>query len=266
MKLTQKKSCYVLELSIEPGGARRYDLFTYNKFQHIRFILEQEFLPTDELKAHFIEEIASADEESPRHADTETPEDIYWQIFCYKLQFDLFGGGEIKLRVIQVGETEKVIDLCPYLTVHFPNNLSYSLEQRAEFEDEIETSEIGQDILCGALKSHDVVKFSIDWEGIMKQIPPLKEPLLQPGEILVFDEIDYDTWGDYHTIQDEIEDLIGDEDAIQDYIGDLIIDEAAIIYGMWNEEEGLPQNPCWFVDPDPFRIQTPLDLSKNKQN
>ena len=222
-----------MELSVSPGSLRRHDVFTYNKFQHIRFILEQEFLPTDELKAHFIEEIASLDEESPCHDRTETPEDIYWQIFCFKLECDLFGGGEIELRVIQVGKIEKVIDLCPYITVHFPNNLSYSLEQRAEFGDELLQTSIVQDILWGALQSHDVVRFSIDWEGIMKQIPPLKEPLLQPGEILALDKdaIDYDKWVSYK-----------------------------VRYGMWDEEDGIPLYPDLFVDPEP------LDLSENKQN
>src|SRR6185312_15152892 len=54
------KSCYVLELSVTPGraswnpahavhgaGARRADLFTYNRLAHIRRCLEQEFLGTD---------------------------------------------------------------------------------------------------------------------------------------------------------------------------------------------------------------------------
>jgi hypothetical protein len=41
------KSCYVLELSVVPGGARRADLFTYNRLVHVRRCLEQEFFPPD---------------------------------------------------------------------------------------------------------------------------------------------------------------------------------------------------------------------------
>jgi hypothetical protein len=36
------KSCYVLELSVVPGSARRGEIFTYNRLAHIRRCLEQE--------------------------------------------------------------------------------------------------------------------------------------------------------------------------------------------------------------------------------
>src|SRR5690349_6475723 len=41
------KSCYVLEISVTPGGARRGDLFTYNRLLHLRYCLKHELFAED---------------------------------------------------------------------------------------------------------------------------------------------------------------------------------------------------------------------------
>jgi len=41
-------SCYIVELSVDPGGARRGDVFVYARFAHVRRVVEQEFLAADD--------------------------------------------------------------------------------------------------------------------------------------------------------------------------------------------------------------------------
>lgn len=36
-------SCYIVELSVDPGGARRGDVYVYARVEHVRRIVEQEF-------------------------------------------------------------------------------------------------------------------------------------------------------------------------------------------------------------------------------
>ncbi len=94
-----QKSCYVLELSVRPGGARRGDFFTYNNIEHIRSILEQEFLSENEEARALFTYLAT----------------------CY--------GETIALWVIQASKIVKVIDLRPYIVAHFPDGLVHKLDQ-----------------------------------------------------------------------------------------------------------------------------------------
>ncbi|MFO0738395.1 MAG: hypothetical protein U0270_21050 [Labilithrix sp.] len=40
-------SCYIVELSVDPGGARRGDVYVYSRVEHVRRIVEQEFQSSD---------------------------------------------------------------------------------------------------------------------------------------------------------------------------------------------------------------------------
>ena len=51
-------SCYILELSVSPGRARRGDVFVYSRLAHIRRCLEQEFLAPDVESRRYVASLA----------------------------------------------------------------------------------------------------------------------------------------------------------------------------------------------------------------
>jgi hypothetical protein len=154
------KSCYVLELSVTPGrvswnpahaahasGARRADLFTYNRLVHIRRCLEQEFLGADVERRAYAASLAA-------------------------------GYGEtITLWVVEDDRIVRGIDLHRHIRVRVGDDPALALtdtrDRDGAWKDRLVTDE--------------GVAFEIDWDAIAAETPSLHGDPLRPGEQIDLD-------------------------------------------------------------------------------
>jgi hypothetical protein len=142
MPVMNGKSCYVLELSVQPGGARWAELHTYTDLGHIRLCLER---------------------------------------FCkneggFAAYVGIFYGATLAIWVVQRGEVTQVIDLHDHLRAHFDGQ-SVPLSDRkalAPMREQQEDNE-GDELMPG-------VSLSLLWDDIEVKLQALSEPLLAPGE------------------------------------------------------------------------------------
>ncbi len=152
------KSCYVLELSVTPGsaswsaaqsvgGARRADLFTYNRLVHIRRCLEQEFLGRDPEARAYAASLAA-------------------------------GYGEtIALWVVEGSRLVRGVDLHRHIRLRLGADPALPLAEAVSRDDAWKDR----------LTDGGVVTFEIDWDAIAAETPALHGEPLRPGEQLDLD-------------------------------------------------------------------------------
>jgi hypothetical protein len=152
------KSCYVLELSVTPGtaswsaaqavgGARRADLFTYNRLVHIRRCLEQEFLGADPEARAYAASLAA-------------------------------GYGEtIALWIVERSRLVRCIDLRRHVRVRVGGDPALALAEAV----------LRDDAWKDRLADGAAVAFEIDWDAIAAEAPALHGEPLRPGEQIDLD-------------------------------------------------------------------------------
>ncbi len=171
------KSCYILELSVTPGSARRGDLFTYNRLVHVRRCLEQEFLAPDPEERAYAASLAAG------HGET------------------------IVLWVVEGGRLVRGIDLRRRIRIRVGAEPAVPLDQ-AEMRDDA-----WKDRLADGAR----IAFEIDWDAIAAETPALHGEPLRPGEMLELevDEDVVAPFDSYLEIAEEVaygyEDLEGGE-------------------------------------------------------
>jgi hypothetical protein len=149
------KSCYLLELSVEPGGARRWDVFAYNSPEHIRRCLEQEFLGTD----------ADATELAAYLA--------------------VWYGETIKISIVDDGRVVRTLDLHPFIRVRIGDGPLVPLTESRTYK-ETWPGEGGEPL-------GKAVHFELDWPSIRAELPALTGAQLMPGEedVIAGEELQY---------------------------------------------------------------------------
>jgi len=143
-------SCYILEVSVEPGGARRGTAFVYNSLAHIRKCLEQEFLA--------------------EHPDERAG--VASLAVCY--------GETIALWVVEEGRVVSVVDLRPFISVRVRD------EPACPLMEAVHRDNAWQD----QLSDGNVFRFELDWDSVVRATPPLRGSKLGPGESLELQEVD----------------------------------------------------------------------------
>jgi hypothetical protein len=154
------RSCYVLELSVTPGrrswnpahdsGARRADLFTYNRLVHIRRCLEQEFLGADAEGRAYAAALAA-------------------------------GYGEtIALWVVENSRIVRGVDLHRHIRLRVGDEPALSLSDAGDRDGAWKDRLVGGEGLA----------FEIDWDAIAAETPALHGEPLRPGEQLDLDADD----------------------------------------------------------------------------
>jgi hypothetical protein len=139
-----KKSMYVLELSVPPGGARKGLCFVYNNLEEIKQALE-----------------------------TDLRMDLYYAeglLYCYGKT-----GETVNLSTFIDSVEQQRLDLKPYITVQGEDGTEFTLT-----EDGL-PSGIDETVVCdsGFLET---AQATVDWS--LLAVMPLSGDLLQPGEEL----------------------------------------------------------------------------------
>jgi len=160
----QKKSCYVVEMSVGPGGSRWAELHAYTELAHVRWAID-------------------------RLCQNDCGTAAYHAISY---------GATVGIWTIQRGEVAAFLDLHPFIAAELEGKPAAKLsdhdgcmrilvERRKELsredgddEDEEELEE--EEILDIDLEIYEEMALTADWEAIASRLPPLEEPLLGPGE------------------------------------------------------------------------------------
>ena len=151
--IVHEKSCYVLEIRVEPGGWRRDSTWVTTVPDELREVLAREFLGDD---AAFAAEIV--------------------------LEY----GQEMSIGAIQNGYPPETEDIHSFLTVWLPGLQPLRLDdgaRRRAAAKHLERLRGDADALRG-------IRFELDWDGIAAKLPALKGELLRPGEILEIREVE----------------------------------------------------------------------------
>jgi hypothetical protein len=139
------KSAYVVELSVQPGGARRANMIVCSKSAHVRAVLEWEFAG------------------SPDHR-------------ALAADLAVFYGETIGVHVVQAGTFAKFVDLHPFLRAHVDGAPPILLDDTAAIEAlRAQREEEGRDFV-------EEAEFDIDWAGIEKALPALAGDRVSVGE------------------------------------------------------------------------------------
>lgn len=141
-----KRSCYVLERSIQPGGARRGELIVCADLRVIRRALERELL-------------------------TESGEERGLAATL------LLSGQRITLWVIEAGRLVDGVDLRPAITLAIADGGRRSIPAAI---DALRGGELPSlhDL------DPDALRFELDWDAITQQVPALRGTVLARGEAL----------------------------------------------------------------------------------
>lgn len=155
----------MLELSVQPGGSRWAELHAYADPAHIRAWLEA-----------FCDNGAGT---SAYHA--------------------IWYGATLGIWIVQQGEVVHFIDVHPHISARIGDSQAVPLADEKgcgalvrgarkrveEDEDEDEGAEEDDafdDYEDEDLDTFDAMKLELDWEAIARQLPPLLEPRLMPGQ------------------------------------------------------------------------------------
>jgi hypothetical protein len=143
------RSCYVLELSVGPGGSRWAEVHAYPEARTLQRWL-----------AHFCRNEGGF---SAYHA--------------------IWYGATLAIWVVEAGEVTRMIDLHPHLRAHLPDGTSLRLDDQAQ-RDRIgeEREDADADGEGNPFEYFERVTLETDWDAIAKELPELAPPLLHPGE------------------------------------------------------------------------------------
>ncbi|MDI1478183.1 hypothetical protein [Polyangium sp. y55x31] len=174
----QDRSCYVLELSVGPGGSRWAELHTYTSLDHLRACLDV-----------FLENGGGT---SAYHA-------IYY-------------GATLGVWTVQGGDVVGFVDLHPFIQVRHLDKPPVALTDEAgtsalvyarrkelyEKDREGADAEDEEDEIPGPnewddsdLITYEEMTMAVDWSGVLARLPALEPPLLAPGERA---KVRYDRW------------------------------------------------------------------------
>ncbi len=141
------RSCYVLELSVQPGGSRWAELHAYSDARHIQRLLKDFCKNQGGMSAY--------------HA--------IW-----------YGDAVLGIWVVQRGVVVKFINLYSYITAKLgrmePLPLSRKAALKRLLDAHCEEDDDDGDELC------EQIKLGLLWDALAPRLPALKEPRLAPGE------------------------------------------------------------------------------------
>lgn len=154
-----KKSCYVVELSVGPGGSRWAELHAYSQPAHVRWVIEQFCKNPGGMSAY--------------HA--------------------IWYGAVLGVWTIQGGEVTVFLDLHPLLragldgkpTVALDDNkgcLRLVREGRPEVDEDEDEESDDEDYDDADFDTYERMVLTFDWKVIAARLPALEPPLLAPGE------------------------------------------------------------------------------------
>lgn len=152
------RSCYVLELSVQPGGSRWAELHTYTNPSEIGAWLRGFCRNEQGLAAY--------------HA--------------------IWYGATLAVWVVQRGEVVQQLDVHPFIRVRHPEEhaewvqldddrrllemmLRLTGEEQEEGEDQLEMRDV-------EYERYEELQMNLDWDPLAALLPPLQEPLLAPAE------------------------------------------------------------------------------------
>lgn len=147
-----EKSCYVVELSVEPGGSRRGDVIAVGTKALVKKVLEREFRNPDPMLMGIAASMA-------------------------------LGYGEtILVWVVQQGNVAAVVDVHPFLTAHTDGLAPARLDDRAACKA------VAKAIACGDYaKEGAKVRFTLDWKGLDRALPALEGRTLRRSDAVALD-------------------------------------------------------------------------------
>ena len=165
MAPSQERSCYVLELSVQPGGSRWAELHAYSRLDHIRACLDV-----------FLENGGGT---SAYHA--------------------IGYGATLGIWTVQRGDVVNFVDLYDFIQVRHRDKPPVSLaddkalralvyarrlEFYAEEGEEVDAEEIpdADDWDDYDLTTYEEMTLELDWSAVTARLAPLEPPLLAPGE------------------------------------------------------------------------------------
>ncbi|MCY1054252.1 hypothetical protein [Nannocystis sp. SCPEA4] len=153
------RSCYIVELSVQPGGSRWAELHVYSEVQHVRACVDQF--------------VANDDGLSTYHA--------------------VWYGATLGVWLVQRGEVVEFVDLEPHLSARIdgsewvPLSQAQALVLAARPRDEDGDEEEEDDRLPADFEDCDLdaygrMELRIDWEAVAACLPALESPQLRPGQ------------------------------------------------------------------------------------
>ena len=141
------RSCYVLELSVQPGGSRWAELHAYTDPSHIHACLET-------------------------FCDDRCGLSAYHAIW-YRARLGIW--------VVQVGEVVDFIDLHPYISARYQDGPAMPLSDIDALRALVKAGGASDDELDSFDAFEDFI-LTPAWTPVAGLLPPLREPLLGPGE------------------------------------------------------------------------------------
>jgi hypothetical protein len=141
-------SCYILELSVQPGGARWAELHVYTDPAHLRPFIEMFCAMPARMYAYF----------------------AVWY------------GATLGVWVVQAGEVERFIDLHRYILISRGAHAPIPLADKDLVETMLLAGKRRSDRLIGRSAFFDGVELTLAWDELAAVLPPLRPPLLAPGD------------------------------------------------------------------------------------
>lgn len=135
-------SCYVLEFSVQPGGARWAELHCYSDSESI---------------GRGAMQVSSEPEVAP------------YLLLWYGATFGIWS--------IQMGRVDAFLDLHPYVTAQMPGSTDWHALDSADLHASVQA--LGDQDMFEALNS---AVLRVDWSTAQIQLPSLEGQLLMPGE------------------------------------------------------------------------------------
>ncbi|UQA60338.1 hypothetical protein [Polyangium aurulentum] len=156
------RSCYVLELSVQPGGSRWAETHTYSDPAHIRAWLE---------------------------------------VFCsndsgFSAYHAIWYGATLGIWIVQAGDVVDFIDVYPHIFARLGDAPPVPLaddagcrtlvrawrKSDAEEEGNEEVEQDDDEYDDEDFATYESMKLELDWEAIASKLPPLVEPRIMPGQ------------------------------------------------------------------------------------
>lgn len=155
MSSSAPRSCYVLELSVQPGGSRWAELHAYTEPRHIRAWI-----------GSFVSNPAGL---STYHA--------------------IWYGATLGVWVVQRGVVVGFVDLEPHLRARLGDSPWVPLSGAQALviaarpkDDEDEEDDEPADFEDCDLEAYEAMELALDWDAVAAQLPALELPLLEPGQ------------------------------------------------------------------------------------
>lgn len=155
-----KKSCYILEMSVQPGGSRKGEFFVYKTWKEIKHTLQKQL-------------------QIDRNCICDNAYHFGW--------YDQTAA----IWVFEHGQLVKYIDLRPFITLSI-FGCTFTVDQRNQHHDIIDEN---YEKLSWNIMDYDTItpKFSVNWDTIEAKLPTLIEPILEMEEEFIFqDNVDID--------------------------------------------------------------------------